>query len=77
MDVFAIPPPDFIIQATTQLWQFIFIGWAFFAGVMGIAHQYLRAIYYKHKKLSLYIALLIGISLFISAIAFILYHYFG
>ena len=76
-ETFAIPPPDFIIQATTQLWQFIIIGGTLFVSIMSVAHQYLRVKYLQHRKLALYLILLFSISLFILSMVFILYHYFG
>ncbi len=52
-EAYAIPPPDLIIQATAQIWQFIVIGWALLVGIIGMTRQYLRALYLRHKRLIL------------------------
>ncbi len=48
---YAVPPPDFIIQAASQLVSFFTIWIILLSGIYATAIQYLKAYYREHKKL--------------------------
>lgn len=50
---YAVPPPDFIIQAASQLVSFFTIWIILLSGIYATGIQYLKAYYREHKKLVL------------------------
>lgn len=65
LTTFAVPPPDFIIQAVSQIAVFLTLGFAFLSSIFFTFRQYFRAHYPQYKRIILLVGLLFCISLII------------
>lgn len=49
IDTFAVPPPDLIIQAVSQIWAFFTLTFALISGIFWTSKELLRWYYEKHR----------------------------
>jgi len=60
--IYAVPPPDLVIQVVSQLWIYFAMWIAIISTIFGVTYSYLKNFYYNNKILSISLLIILIIS---------------